>query len=249
MVPEEASTGAKTQGHGGYSEGKLLSIEEEYTVVPVNIKFEPTTEVELAQDVSKEAVERIKASEETDETAPPASNDQPSWHLRSGSQGQARPQPGQSQAAEAADSPLSQPLSRGAETKAPPHMVTEGSTELEIETKTAPEAETVTKSIIDHEVLPRETQSIQTHTFPHFPCPEPVRHTAAAQAGPATGHPGAMRPMRAPLPTGLMPTSLPIPQGYEAATVQAPVDEGLEEDFKIDIKAEHKTTVMQAEEK
>ena len=120
MIPEEASTRAKTQDYGGYTEGKPFSIEEEDTVVPSNIKFETTTEKEPAQDCPKEAVERIKASEETDETAPPASNDQPSWHQRGGSQGQARPQPGQSQAAEAADSPLSQPLSRGAETKAPP---------------------------------------------------------------------------------------------------------------------------------
>ena len=83
MGPEEASTRAKTQDHGGYTEGKLLSIEEEDTVVPVNIKVEPTTEVELAQDVSKEAV-HIKASKERDEAAPPARGDQHSWHRRGG---------------------------------------------------------------------------------------------------------------------------------------------------------------------
>ena len=85
MVPEEASTRAKTQDHGGYTEGKPFSIEEEDTVVPSNIKFEATTEDELAQDVSKKAIEHIKASEGRDEAAPPASSDQHSWHQRGGS--------------------------------------------------------------------------------------------------------------------------------------------------------------------
>ena len=115
MVPEEASTRAKTQDHGGYTEGKPFSIEEEDTVVPSNIKFETTTEKEPARDCPKEAVERIKASEETDEAAPPASSDQYSWHQRGGSRSAAEV-PGTAQrgtwgAPKAAHSPLPQPLS------------------------------------------------------------------------------------------------------------------------------------------
>ena len=51
-------------------------------------------------------------------------------------------------------------------TEATMDIVTEGSTELEIETETASEAGTVTKNIIDHGILPRVTQSIQNPKTP-----------------------------------------------------------------------------------
>jgi len=95
---KEASEAGETVANEASHKKKKTVVEAgdqaEDTVVPINIKFETTTEEEPAQDISKEAVEHIKASEETDEAAPPASSDQHSWHQCGGSQGQARPEPG-----------------------------------------------------------------------------------------------------------------------------------------------------------